>query len=340
MKPALVLDSPTLRKNRPDLGRIYAGIQKDLGLVERNLRTIARSPVPLISEIGGYLFQKSGKRIRPALVLLCSRVFGSRARERVLLASLVELIHTSSLIHDDIIDNAGIRRGKPTLHAKWGRNITVLLGDHLYIRSISLSLESRLPRVTSILAEASVRMIEGEIKEYGLNGDLSLKEKDYLDIIDRKTAALFSASCRLGGILGKADGGEERALAAYGMNLGLCFQMVDDILDYIGDESILGKPVLSDLAEGRITLPLIHALSRNGSAMGARVKSLIQDGRGDLRARREIAALVRSRGGLDYARAKAALYCRRSKDSLSRLPRTTSTESLGLLADFVLGRDK
>lgn len=340
MKRAPVLDPRILKKNRPGLNRIYAGIQKDLDLVERNLRSIARSSVPLISEIGRYLFQKSGKRIRPALVLLCSRVFGGRASERILLASLVELVHTSSLIHDDIIDNAGTRRGKPALHTKWGPNVTVLLGDHLYIKSISLSLRSRLPRVTSVLAEASVRMIEGEIKEYGSNGDLGLKEKDYLDIIGRKTAALFSASCRLGGILGRAGGREERALAAYGMNLGLCFQMVDDILDYAGDMNLLGKPVLGDLAEGRITLPLIYALSGDGAGRDARVRNLIRDGRGELRARQEVAALVRSRGGLDYARNKAALYCRRSKESLALLPRSSCTESLALLADFVLARDK
>lgn len=339
MKSSSLPDPRSLRKDRPDLNRIYAGINGDLASVESKLRDIARSRVPLIAEIGRYLFQKPGKRIRPALVLLGSRVFGGRAPEKVFLAALVELIHTSSLIHDDIIDNADTRRGKPTLHSKWGPNVTVLLGDHLYIKSISLSLESRLPRVTSILAEASVRMIEGEIKEFGANGELGLREKEYLEIIDRKTAALFSASCRLGGILGRAGGAEERALADFGTNLGLCFQMVDDILDYTGQEAVLGKPVLSDLAEGRVTLPLIFALSRKGSGMKDRARSFLADGRDDGAARSEVAGLVLSLGGVDYARARAAEYCRRSKDALGRLPRTPATESLSLLADFVLGRE-
>jgi octaprenyl-diphosphate synthase len=340
MKPAPPLDAGTLKRTRPDLGRIYAGITRDLVLVERKLKQVSRSNVPLIAEIGRYLFQKSGKRIRPALVLLSSRLFEARSPEKILLASLVELVHTSSLIHDDIIDNADIRRGKPTLHTKWGPNVTVLLGDHLYIRSISLSLESRLPGVTALLAGASVRMIEGEIKEYELNGHLDLKEKDYLDIIDRKTAALFAASCRLGGILGRAGRAEDRALLDYGLNLGLCFQMVDDILDYTGDEDVLGKPVLSDLAEGRITLPLIRVLSRDGTGPGRRIKSLLKDGRREPGVRREIADLVRSEGGLDYARERAAAFCRKAKDSLARLPESAPRESLGLLADFILAREK
>ncbi len=340
MKPIPPLDAGTLKRTRPDLGRIYAGITKDLDRVERKLREVSRSSVPLIDEIGRYLFQKSGKRIRPALVLLSSRLFPSASPEKVLLAALIELVHTSSLIHDDIIDNAGTRRGKPTLHSKWGPNVTVLLGDHLYIRSISLSLESRLPGVTALLAQASVRMIEGEVKEYELNGRLDLKEKDYLDIIDRKTAALFAASCRLGGIVGRAGRAEDRVLEDYGLNLGLCFQVVDDILDYAGNEGVLGKPVLGDLAEGRVTLPLIHVLGRDGAGLGRRIKGLLAEGRHEPGVRREIAALVRERGGLDYARERAAAFCRKAKDSLARLPESAPRESMALLADFILAREK
>ncbi len=337
MKPSSPSDSRSLRKNRPDLGRIYAGIAGDLRLVDRKLREISRSRVPLIAEIGRYLFQKTGKRIRPALVLLCAKVFGGRNPEKILLASLVELVHTSSLIHDDIIDNADTRHGQPTLHAKWGPNVTVLLGDHLYIKSLSLSLESRLPRVTSVLAEASVRMIEGEITEYEQNGDLDLEEKDYLDIIGRKTAALFSASCRLGGILGGAGAREDEALADYGKNIGLCFQIVDDVLDYSGDRNALGKPVLNDLAEGRVTLPLILALARDKSGLRTRVEELARDSN-DPRARHDIARMVRSCGAIDEALGQAAEFSRRSKASLACLPRSASTESLALLADFVLSR--
>jgi len=329
---------PLLGK-KPELGRVYSEIRADLDRVERKLRDLSRSSVRLISEVGGYLFQKSGKRIRPALVLLCSKAFGARDAERIMLSSLVELVHTASLIHDDIIDNSGTRRGKATLHAKWGPNVTVLLGDHLYIKSINLSLGCRSPRVTAILTDVSVRMIEGEIQEFEASGRLDLAERDYLDIIGKKTAALFSASCRLGGILGGATARQENALAEYGLNLGLCFQLVDDILDYTGEENRLGKPVLADMAEGRITLPLIYALGRDGSALAGRVKKVLADGKDDLEARRDIAGRVRSLGGVTYALDRAAAFCQRSKDSLAALPRSACTESLALLADFVLSRD-
>jgi len=339
MKRAPIPAPPAIVRTRPDLKRVYHGIQGDLDQVEDKLRDLSRSPSPLISEVSGYLFQKTGKRIRPALILLCSKALDYHGPDNILLAALVELIHTSSLIHDDIIDNAATRRGKATVHAKWGPNITVLLGDYLYIKSINLSLQCCSPRVTSILTEVSVRMIEGEIKEYGLSGQLNLEETDYLDIIDKKTAALFSASCRLGGILGRAADGSEEALADYGLNLGLCFQVVDDLLDYTGDEGLLGKPVLTDLAEGRITLPLIHALSRDGARARGRIEGLLKEQKDNRRARQEIVDIVQSLGGLDYAFQKASLYCQKSKDSLARLPQSVYTESLSLLADFVLNRD-
>jgi octaprenyl-diphosphate synthase len=324
----------------PDLRRIFAGIKKDLDQVEKKLRDFSRSSVPLISEVGRYLFQKSGKRIRPALVLLSSRMVGARGPERILVSALVELIHTSSLIHDDIIDNSGLRRGRETVHSKWGPNVTVLLGDHLYIKSIGLSLMSRSARITPILAEVSMHMIEGEVQEYALSGRLGLPEKAYLEIVRKKTAALFSGSCRLGALLGRGGDGAEEALADYGLNLGMCFQVVDDLLDYTGDPAALGKPVLTDLAEGRVTLPLIYALGRDGNAVSSRVKGLLDQPPDGGRAAREIVDIVRSLGGLDYARAKAADYCRRAKVSLDAFAPSAYTKTLGLLADFVLNRDR
>jgi octaprenyl-diphosphate synthase len=341
MKRSPVSSSRSWLGERPGLRRAYAEILKDLDRVEKKLRELSRSNNPLISEIGRYLFQKKGKRMRPALVLLCAKAFKYEGPEDVFLSSLVELIHTSSLIHDDIIDNASTRRGKATLHAKWGPNITVLLGDYLYIKSLNLSLQCRSSRVSSILTDVSMRMIEGEIKEYGLSRKLDLAESDYLDVIDKKTAALISASCRLGGILGQASGSREEALADYGRNLGLCFQLVDDLLDYTGDEVAMGKPVMSDLAEGRVTLPLIYALGQDGGGrIRVRVETLMNKGKDGRRARQEIVDIVRSRGGLDRAYQKAAEYCQKSKDCLARLPRSVYTESLALLADFVLTRDK
>jgi octaprenyl-diphosphate synthase len=273
--PTPLLDRWSSVPKWKDLSSLYKDIRSDLERVEDRLESWSRSANPLTAEISGYVLRKKGKRLRPALVLLTSRLFSSGSEESVFLASLVELLHTASLIHDDIVDNAGVRRGKESVHTKWGPNITVLLGDYLYIKSIGLSLQSRHERVIRLLAEISARMIEGELDEYALAGDLRITEEQYLSIVENKTAVLFSACCRIGAILGLASPEEEEAVAAYGLNLGKTFQIVDDLLDFTGDPRILGKPTLSDLGEGRITLPVIQALKRGGRAGRQRVKAFV-----------------------------------------------------------------
>ncbi|HSA95943.1 MAG TPA: polyprenyl synthetase family protein, partial [Acidobacteriota bacterium] len=258
-----------------DMSSLYREIRGDLDRVEERLESWSRSSNPLTAEISAYVLRKKGKRLRPALVLLTSRLFSPGSEESVFLASLVELLHTASLIHDDIVDNAGVRRGKESVHSKWGPNITVLLGDYLYIKSIGLSLQSRHERVIRLLAEVSARMIEGELDEYAQAGDLRITEEQYLDIVENKTAVLFGACCRIGAILGLASPEEEEAVAAYGLNLGKTFQIVDDLLDFTGDDKVLGKPTLSDLGEGRITLPLIRALAAGGRDGRQLIKSLV-----------------------------------------------------------------
>ena len=323
-----------------DLRQLYGSIQGQLEDVEKKLRELARSSNPLIAEIGGYLFQKSGKRIRPALVLLCSGLYAGGGEEVVLSAALVEFIHTASLLHDDIIDNSSTRRGMSSVHAKWGPNVTVLLGDYLYIKTLNLSLGSRFQRLTEILTDVSARMIEGELQEYAHSGNLKLAEKDYLEIIERKTASLFSASCRIGGILGSASEAEQEALAAYGTNLGLCFQVIDDLLDYTGREEDLGKPVLSDLMEGRITLPLIDALRPNGRGEGDKLRRLLPKAKTSQAARREILDILRAGPSLDYTFRTADKYCQKAKAVLEAVPNSPYRQSLSLLADYILQRNR
>ena len=330
---------PLLGK-KPELGRVYSEIRADLDRVERKLRDLSRSSVRLISEVGGYLFQKSGKRIRPALVLLCSKAFGARDAERIMLSSLVELVHTASLIHDDIVDNAGIRRGKESVHAKWGPNITVLLGDYLYIKSIGLSLQSRHDRVIRLLADVSARLIEGELDEYALSGDPGVTEGQYLNIVENKTAVLFAACCRIGAVLGLASPEEEEAVASFGLNLGTTFQIVDDLLDFTGDPSALGKPVLTDIAEGRVTLPLIHALRTGDRARRRRLEVLV--GRKDASAgeRKALLADLAACGAFEYAGRKARDYAERSLEFLNRFPESTARETLIRLTVFILTRNR
>ncbi|MGZ5454857.1 MAG: polyprenyl synthetase family protein, partial [Candidatus Aminicenantales bacterium] len=323
-----------------DMSSLYKEIRSDLDRVEDRLESWSRSSNPLTAEISGYVLRKKGKRLRPALVLLTSRLFSPGSEESVFLASLVELLHTASLIHDDIVDNAGVRRGKESVHTKWGPNITVLLGDYLYIKSIGLSLQSRHERVIRLLADVSARMVEGELDEYARSGDLKITEGQYLDIVENKTAVLFGACCRIGAILGLASPEEEEAVAAYGLNLGKTFQIVDDLLDVTGDARVLGKPVLSDLGEGRITLPLIRALESGGRAGRDRVESLV--GRKDISGeeRRELVAALAAGGALDYATGRAREFAEKSLEAINPFPDTTPRETLIRLAVFGLLRNR
>ena len=327
-------------KKDVSIRNLYKDINKDLDKVEESLRLFIQSSNKLISEIGTYLFQKAGKRIRPALLMLCSKMLGYKGKEHIHMSTLVEAIHTASLIHDDIIDNSDIRRGRQSVHAKWGPNITVLLGDYLYIKSIGLSLESKHRQIIKILTDISARMIEGELSEYYLSGNLDLAENDYLDIINKKTASLFSASCQIGGVLAEASEKEESLLAEYGTNLGMSFQIIDDLLDFIGDEKVLGKPVLSDVSEGRITLPLIYTLHNDGKASRKRLKELLKVKPLEKDAREEILDIVQSNGALDYTFKKAEEFTLRSKEFITQFPQSVHRDTLVLFLDYLLSRNK
>jgi octaprenyl-diphosphate synthase len=325
---------------KKDISTVTRDIRPDLDRVEEQLETWSRSTNPLTAEVSRYVLRKRGKRLRPALVLLTSRLFGPGPEEGVFLASLVELIHTASLIHDDIIDRAETRRGAESVHSRWGPNITVLLGDYLYIKSIGLSLQSRHDRIIRLLADVSAEMIEGELDEYAVGGDLAISEEQYLAIIDKKTASLFSACCRIGAVLGGASEAEERNLAEFGRSLGLCFQVVDDLLDFTGDESLLGKPVLSDLAEGRVTLPLIHILKTDGRPHREGIAGLI--GRKNISAgeRDRLLGLLTETGALAYTEAKAGEYARSALAFLDAFSESRPRRLLADLTHFVLARNR
>ena len=328
-----------LLRQRKDLNDVYNDIQEELQRVEESLKTFSSSPNRLIAEISTYLFQKKGKRIRPAILILCSKLFNYRGEEHIAMAALVEFIHTASLIHDDIIDNSDFRRGRDTVHTRWGPNISVLLGDYLYIRTIGMSQESAHPEVLRILTDVTSRMIEGELTEYEISGNLETTEKDYIDIIDKKTASLFSAACQIGAVLGRATPEQADRLAEYGRNLGLAFQVTDDLLDFRGEERLLGKPVLADLGEGRITLPIIYALRNDGSGGGQRLKSLLERKKLDPQSKGEILDIIKANGALDDGHRKAQAFSLRAREAVSGFPESPHREALSLLAEFVLDRD-
>lgn len=327
-------------KKHPDLKDLYFDIRDDLNRVEDALHHFTHSPNKIISEISEYLFKRAGKRMRPALLMLSSRVFNYTGEEHILLSAMVETIHTASLIHDDIIDNSELRRGQDSVHKRWGPNITVLLGDYLYIKTLALALETSRPEFIRILMDVSAQMIEGELHEYYMSGNLDLPEADYLEIIQKKTASLFAASCHIGAVLGKAAAKEEALMAEYGNALGMSFQIIDDLLDYSGDHKTLGKPVLSDLSEGRVTLPVIYTLNQ-GNGDRDRLIELFKIKESDpTTAKQQILDIVRSNGALNYTYQTAESYCSRAQELAAQLPDTMYRDSLHLIPEYVLYRNK
>ena len=319
---------------------LYPYIKNDLNEIEKKLKLFTRSSNPIISEISSYLFQKAGKRVRPALLVLWSKHFDYKGKEHILMAALVETIHTASLIHDDIIDKSDLRRGRETVHAKWGPNITVLLGDYLYIKALNLSLSSNYGKIIQILTDISSQMIEGELDEYYMSGNLNVKEEEYLDILNKKTASLFSASCQIGGILGNASIEEENSLIEFGKNIGISFQIIDDLLDFTGDEKTLGKPILSDLNEGRITLPLIYTLNHDGSSNRNRIYDLLRKDNPGINCQKEILDIVKSNGALDYTYNKATEFSLKSKEIINSFSQSSYLDALAIIPDFILTRNK
>lgn len=326
---------------RKTFGRILPpDVTAALAEVEDRLKSWSVSENPLIREISGYLFEKKGKRIRPALVILTERLLGRRADDEVLHASLVEVIHTASLVHDDIVDGARLRHGGRTAHELWGTNVTVLLGDHLYIKAISLALASGRDRVLRILAETSVTMIEGELDECAVTGRLDTDEQAYFSIIEKKTAALFRAACLIGADLAEAGPDETKAAAEFGTQAGLAFQICDDILDFTGDPDRLGKPVFTDFREGRLTLPLIHALSAADDGMKAILARgfgrKAEPGESD---RRRVMDVLAEMGSLDHAHRRAVECANQARLALAAFPSSQARRLLESLADFIIERN-
>src|SRR5205814_2852806 len=212
-----------------------------------------------------------GKRIRPAVLLMAARLAGYRGDRAILYAAVVEFIHTATLVHDDIIDDSELRRGQLAVHSRWGNDITVLLGDYLYIKSMALALTHDSLEIIRLLCDVTLRMIEGELYQLTKNGDADISEEEHFDIIRRKTAYLFGGCAQIGGMLGKVSPEQEQALREYGFNLGIAFQLVDDLLDYTGDAATVGKPIGSDLREGKVTLPLIHLQRQEQDGIASRI---------------------------------------------------------------------
>jgi len=325
-----------------DLAQIFEPVRDDLARVDQEFLKHVQSRVQLIPQIGKYLQTSGGKRIRPATLLMAARMAGYRGEgdRAVLYASVVEFIHTATLVHDDIIDQADLRRGRLAVHSRWGNDITVLLGDYLYIKSMGMALTQDSLDVIRLLCDVTLRMIEGELYQLTKAGDVDITEDEHFEIIRRKTAFLFGGCAQIGGMLGGVNPEQETALRDYGFNLGVAFQLVDDLLDYTADAASLGKPVGGDLREGKVTLPIIFLLRRGGEAADSLIRGVVRDRAVSTEQWREILRLMREHRTTELAYDRAVEYASRAKDSLSAFPPGREREALAALTDYVLARDR
>jgi octaprenyl-diphosphate synthase len=320
---------------------IFDLIREDLALVEQEIAAQNSAAIEPVAEISKYLREGGGKRLRPALLLLAAGASGYRGRGAIRLGAVVEMIHSATLIHDDVIDGADTRRGRPSANARWGNHMSVLAGDWLYMQSFDMALQERNFAVLDILIDLTQSMVEGELLQMTRLGRIDLTETEATELAYRKTAGLFSGCSRLGAVLGNQPESVVESLAEYGRNAGLAFQLVDDLLDFTASPEKLGKPVLSDLKEGKVTLPLIFALeTSNGHGDARRLVAKVLEEREFESVRPEqITKLVRETGSLDRAANLAREYVRRAKECLMVLPDTEYRRALLAVPDFILERE-
>jgi octaprenyl-diphosphate synthase len=317
---------------------IFDLVRDDLVLVEEELtRQTATAFLP-VSEITSYLLGGGGKRLRPALLLLSARYAGHRGPSAIKLAAVVELLHSATLIHDDVIDSADTRRGRPSANSRWGNHRSVLAGDWLYMQSFQMALEERNFRILDVLIDLTQKMVEGELLQLAKIGRMDITEEDALQLATYKTACLFSGCARLGAVLGGVDDTDELALAEYGRYAGLAFQLVDDLLDFTASAQQLGKPVLSDLKEGKVTLPLIYAMENGHRHARELVARVLQEKEFDSVKPETLVALVHESGALDRVRSLAHDYARRAKASLNGRD-SEYARALLTVPDFILERE-
>ena len=323
-----------------DLAQIFEPIHADLQAVEQEYARQVESRVELIPQIGKYIQRSGGKRIRPALLLMASRLAAYRGDQAVLFESVVEFIHTATLVHDDIVDDSQVRRGQEAVHLRWGNEKTVLLGDYLYIKSMGMALSHDSLDVVRLLCEVTLRMIEGELYQLTKNGDVDITEEQHFDIIRRKTAYLFGGCAEIGGRLGQVPEDQAEALREYGFNLGVAFQVIDDLLDYTATESELGKPIGSDLREGKVTLPVIYLLQRDGKTASDLVRHIVETGAATSDEWRELSLLIAQHRVIDSAYEKARESAEAAQRHLKLFPPSPEREALLALPDYVLARER
>lgn len=334
MTTAAATSSQVDRPSTP-LRPILAPIEREMRAVDALIRDRLSSDVVLINALADHIVNSGGKRLRPAVVLLAARACGYRGDGHILLAAIIEFIHTATLLHDDVVDASEQRRGRDTANALWGNGASVLTGDFLYSRAFQMMVELDDMRVMRVLADATNRIAEGEVLQLMNCHNADLTEADYLEVTERKTASLFAAGCRLAGALNAGDAAAD-AMEAYGRHLGIAFQVVDDALDYGPGDGGLGKNVGDDLQEGKITLPLIRALQQTDPDTAAALRKAIEDG--DASALATVQKAIESSGAMAYTLARAEGESQAAVQALSEIPESPYKSALLQLAEFCLKR--
>lgn len=321
--------------------KIFDLIKSELALVEAEYERQASSNIQVINYLGDYLRASGGKRIRPALfILACYGVGGDASRESaVRMATVMEMLHTATLVHDDIIDNANTRRNHPSVNARFGNQTAVLMGDWLYMTAFETSLGERSLEILDILTRVTRKMTEGELIQLTVLGKADLTEEEYFEVLKRKTAFLFSACCEIGAILGSASPEQQASLRDYGMNLGIAFQLADDLLDFTADEESLGKAAGADLLEGKMTLPLIMLL-REAPAMRAPLEKIMYEGNYEADSREALLSDMRDRGIFAETLKKAHNYAELARKNLAGLPESKYSLMLAEIPSYIIERNK
>jgi octaprenyl-diphosphate synthase len=317
---------------------VQAFVAADMQAVNALIRARLASDVVLVNQVAEHIVGGGGKRLRPLLHLVAARAAGYRGRDQIALAAVIEFIHTATLLHDDVVDESDLRRGRKTANAVWGNAASVLVGDFLYSRAFQMMVELDRMRVMQILADTTNRIAEGEVLQLLNIGNPDTDETAYLNVIERKTAVLFAAATRLGAVLADLPSEQEEALATYGLDLGFAFQIADDVLDYVSDAGTLGKNVGDDLAEGKPTLPLIYAIEKSAPAEAAQLKHAITAGGRDALA--DVLAAIEGTGALERSRERAHAYARSAREALKALPRSDARDALETLADYAIDRNR
>ncbi|MDP2682298.1 MAG: polyprenyl synthetase family protein [Deltaproteobacteria bacterium] len=316
----------------------YDTIKQDLKDVDLEFRKNLDSDVHLIKKVGEYVLNNGGKRLRPSLLLLSARLCGYQGSRHIPLATVIEFIHTATLLHDDVVDNAGIRRGKAAANTLWGRGASILIGDFLFSKSFYLTVADGDLNILKVLSSTTTRMAEGEVLQLLKDSDVETTERDYLAVVTNKTASLISVACQIGAILGKASAEKEKALAGYGMDVGIAFQLVDDCLDYTSSNEELGKAIGNDLKEGKITLPLIHVIKNAAASEREEILTAIKAD--DLKNSQlsSVISLINKYKGIDYTLSRARQYVENAKACLNIFEPNVEWAALIALADYAVER--